>query len=259
VTLRLALAVGAVALTVAAVLAVNRCSRGPDAPMMLELPLQSKEANLSDAPPSDLRTAPSAAPPPVAKAPGEGDLLAAIRAADFATLQRLLSEGHSPDVVDGDGRSALAIALELQQFDSVRLLLDAGASLETASGVDPLLVVAIRAGDRVVAEELLQRGAAVNAKDAAQPLVTAIVEEMDVQFIETLVAAGANVNASDADGETSLAAAVRAGHGEVAALLLQHGARADAAGSDGLTPVQIAVEAGDEEMAELLYASGGLK
>ncbi|PNH05403.1 Ankyrin repeat domain-containing protein [Tetrabaena socialis] len=65
-----------------------------------------------------------------------------------------------------------------------------------------------------------------------------------------------NPNVQDKNGATSLQAASRAGHAEVAALLLASGALVDAQDTDGVTPLQVAITEGHAKVAQVLLQAG---
>lgn len=208
--------------------------------------------------PRDTLDAPEPAPPVRSNAstPANAALLEAIRAGDVAGLRQLLASGASPDAVDADGVTALEVAIENQQQEAIELLLDAGASLDTRPGAEPIIVAALRQGDETLAMDLVQRGAPVAAAEGTAPLVTAVASGANDELLDVMLAAGADVNAADGTGETPLVAAVAAGDARLVALLLAKGARVDVAGADGFSPLQLATDSGESHIAEMLRQAG---
>jgi uncharacterized protein len=78
----------------------------------------------------------------------------------------------------------------------------------------------------------------------------------DAASVGDLLRRGANVDARDRHGQTGLMLAARAGHRDVAALLIAHGADLNATAKFGLSALMLAVVAGHEEVARLLARAG---
>jgi ankyrin repeat protein len=180
----------------------------------------------------------------------------AVAAGDVEGVRRLLEDGASPDAYYLDGTSAIAHAIVDQHSEIVDLLLEAGATVDTSPGTEPLLAMALRNGDDTLALDLLQRGAPVVASDGESPLVTAIAQGANDDLIGALLVAGADVNAADGNGETPLTAAIATGNAELVAQLLHGGARADVVRADDMTPLQLAMDANEAEIADLLRQAG---
>ena len=75
--------------------------------------------------------------------------------------------------------------------------------------------------------------------------------------IPRLLKEGAVVDARDADGRTPLLLAVRAGHSDIARMLLEAGADVDARGATmQITPLMVAAQRGDVDSVALLLEKG---
>ena len=160
----------------------------------------------------------------------DADLHTAARHGDRATLRRLLAEGASPVAIDAAGFTALHHAAFAGHAGLVRLLLAAGAPIDTRSvhrrcctGATALHLAV--AGRRVGATELLLRaGAHPAAKDEAgwTPLHVA-ADQGDLEIVRLLLLAKAPVDVWVGD-VSPLDLARRGRHAAVVGLLRQQGA-----------------------------------
>jgi ankyrin repeat protein len=145
-------------------------------------------------------------------------------------LSRLLAENEEENVVKidsvvEDGRSALHMACENDQFDVVELLLHHGASLEleTLNGWTPIQY-AVEIGSIKIVDRLLAAGASAHA-----------------QFISTL--------------ETPLSVAVTNGWYSLVQLLLSSATDPNIRTGTGLAPIHIAAIKGNVDILSLLLKS----
>lgn len=151
--------------------------------------------------------------------------LRAVQQGETAVVESLLQTGtKSPIELD----DALAVAVEHDRVDIVRLLLSKGASVNAVSkGGSPVFDLALRRGQISIIRVLLAYGADVN--------------RMDPEFWHP----------------TALHKAVEAGNFEIVKLLLDNGASIDVAESTlNYTPLTMAVEGNNLEMAKLLIERG---
>jgi ankyrin repeat protein len=128
------------------------------------------------------------------------------------------------------------------------------------------LFLAVRYGQKEVAELLIEKGADVNAKNnyGETPLAYALNNK---EIADLLIAKGADVNAKGDFGGTPLHEAAGSGHKETAKLLIEKGADVNAKDDDGETPLDFAEEvweddspenkAAKKEAANLLRKHGG--
>jgi ankyrin repeat protein len=117
---------------------------------------------------------------------------------------------------------------------------------------------AAQARDRAAAEKLLRTGADVNAAqgDGMTALHWAAVNG-DIATTEMLIRAGGNVAARTRLGAyTPLALAAEAGHGAVAAALVNAGADVHAVDSSGTTVLMLAAASGNVDTIRLLLDAG---
>jgi hypothetical protein len=121
----------------------------------------------------------------------EGELHRAARAGDVAQLKARLAAGARPDAEDAAGRTALLEAVAAGRLEAVRLLLAAGAGVNTA------------------------------ARSGRTPLI----ETGQLAAARMLVKAGADLDRGQRGWGTALETAERTGHNAVAAMLRQAGAR----------------------------------
>jgi ankyrin repeat protein len=158
---------------------------------------------------------------------------------DLAKL--LLAKGANPDAVyaktvpprqaQGNinvapGSTPLYRAVRAVDFESVRLLVDAGAnpSLAITDGSTPLMAAAGLGAPRGGDEEVTEAG------DRNDP----------VDVMKALVEKGANVNAANDAGMTPMHYAVQRGVDRIIEFLASKGARFDAKNKQGRTPADLA-------------------
>lgn len=243
---------------------------------------------------------------PVGK--GGTALMLAAHEGHLAVVERLLRAGVDPDARDARGRTALSIAGRAGHVAVVERLRDAGASGEVDArrlrnlklrdavlagdaeaarhaldaGADPdaawdawstPLVVAARAGHRVLVAELLARGANPDgqSEQTGGPLRQAAIRG-HVEVVRDLLAAGAAVdrryepcsipaeepNTVYPSGEHVLLDAVAWGRGEIAALLLDAGADPNLVDSRGLSALAHAAGSRHYDLARLLIDRGAV-
>jgi len=144
------------------------------------------------------------------------------------------------------------MAAFMSNYDSVKLLLDAGARVNqtNARGSTALITASFR-GDVPMMKLLLERGADANAGANETSLIGA-AENGHLDAVNLLLDAGADVNAAKGQPvETALSAAVERRHVEVVVTLLKRGADVDAG-----HPLGIAASRGDLALVTLLMDAG---
>jgi hypothetical protein len=184
------------------------------------------------------------------------ELPALVRAAaqgNISGTADLLRTGSDPNEADEDGWTALHAAAVFNHLQIVKLLLQAGAAVDTRThrGFTPLLNAARAEGPVVTA--LLNAGADPAAQEAGlgwRPL-DRVAEYANARAVQLLLDAGAEVDAQDFSGQTALMAAAEAGSTECVELLLRAGANA-AVTCDGQTASSLAARQGHHTLAAYL-------
>ncbi|KAK7094582.1 uncharacterized protein [Littorina saxatilis] len=153
------------------------------------------------------------------------------------------------------GRTALYLACEMCQTETVRLLLqqddiDVNAASDYCQCHSPLLKACID-GNTDIAHLLLLHNADVNMSRALglTPLYCAIMDgHLDV--VHLLLRHGADVNISDALDRTALNFACKDNRHNIAHLLLQHGADVNISDGDGETVLSQACTHGHQDIVQ---------
>jgi len=191
---------------------------------------------------------------------GEGRtaLMLALDGRDPGMAHRLLGWGADPLAVDGEGGTVLYHAIRQGEVSVVKELLDRGA---TGEGVTPeggsLLAYAVAEGRTASAMMLLDAGASPKERSAGGRPVAFYASERKIDWLlAEILAGGADVNARDEAGETLVHAAVRRGEGNYLPLYWSYGADANATNKHGVTPLHLAIAAGGKGLVAELIARG---
>jgi uncharacterized protein len=158
---------------------------------------------------------------------GSSDLLTAVRNHDREGV-RLLVGKVDVNAAEPDGSTALLLAAQSNDLETVNLLLKAGANPQVANryGATPLSAAATYA-DKGVVESLLKAGAnpEVRVTRSGQTVLMTASRVGNVGAVTALLDRGVDVNAKESDrGQTALMWAAAEGHPEVVSLLMSHGA-----------------------------------
>ncbi|TYZ61590.1 hypothetical protein PybrP1_003466 [[Pythium] brassicae (nom. inval.)] len=207
-----------------------------------------------------------------------------------AVVALLLSRGASVDAVMQDGITALHFVALQCSVELARVLLDAGAGLQTGAGetrMTPLHLAAVR-GDLAMCQFLVSRGAQAQAETIAKitPFYTAAerghlevakyLASADTEWkarkspvhvvaangftdvLAFLLAEGVDVEAGDEFGLTALCVAAVRDQVDIVKMLLAAGANVNAktAESDAYSCLHYCAELNREEVMKLLIASG---
>ncbi|MEO8259690.1 MAG: ankyrin repeat domain-containing protein [Acidobacteriota bacterium] len=187
-------------------------------------------------------------------------LLEAVRAADGQAVRALLAQKADVNAAEGDGTTALHLAVHGDDATTVDLLLRAGARPMAANryGVTPLSLAATNA-NAAITEQLLQAGGDANATlPGGETLLMTAARSGDVPTVKVLLAHGADVHAKEGwKGQTALMWAAADNHGEVVRLLLEAGAHLNDRSNGGVfTPYLFAVRGGHTDAARVLLDAG---
>lgn len=159
-----------------------------------------------------------------------------------SAMAALLSGGAKPDVMDKDGHTALHLAV--RSPDCVRLLLAADADPSAPRVVDgkTVLHLALLRGPMETMKLLLDGGAQIDTTDIGgkTPLHLA-AEQGYSNETSFLLGRGADFEATDALGRTPLFAAIQGEYFKVVRYLLDHGADVLHRDKNGVNPLQVAL------------------
>ena len=186
--------------------------------------------------------------------PEEG-LVTAVQAVRADVLGMLLARMPEPGPEAG---LALAWA-KIGGHDALAgVLTAAGASLDSRNGEGATALMMAILHDRPDEQDLLiQSGADVNAAtNTGQTALAVAVAKADAGAVARLIAAGADVNGRDADGWTPIVIAARLGLPAMVGALIAARADVDAMSLHGWTALMWAAYGGDLETVQALVASG---
>lgn len=164
----------------------------------------------------------------------------------------------SANGIDSFGQSPLLLAARAGHAGMVKLLVDAGADVETiGTYYGNALKGASEGGYEQVVEMLIDAGADVNALGGQYSSALQVAaEEGYERVVKMLLYAGADVNAQGGYYGTALYAASMRGHEEVVKMLLDAGADANALGEDDRSALYVASEQGHHQVVKLLLEAG---
>ena len=186
---------------------------------------------------------------------GASAILKAVYYRKNAVLDVLLATGVELDIFEASATG---------KTERARTLLRKDPSLANAFAADgfyPLGLAAFFAHKETV-ELLLNSGAKVETAARNQMKVTALHAAAAAQQLEIarmLVAHGADVNARQQEDFTPLHEAAANGQLEFAKLLLDHGADVNLRTAKGKTALSFAMETGQTQVANLLRERGGIE
>ena len=217
------------------------------------------------------------------------DFHRAAEAGDLDALRRYLKAGMAVDVVDEDQNTAFLKAAAANQYEALRVLMEAGAEPDQRlhEGRTVLMEVASRTGDDLsMLEFLLEHHAdprAVDARgltslmiaslsgnvDAVRRLAMRDLRSLDKSLmlaaaeghthcLEALVERGAYVNCRSRDTQTPLMFAAGNGHLEATQLLLRHHANRFALDEEGRSAADRAEAGGYPALAAILNDTSSL-
>lgn len=201
---------------------------------------------------------------PMLPKPGESTddsaLFTAVDEGDISRVKTLVGSGVNVNAIYYGGKTALMIASGNGDTRIVKLLLEAGARVNTSSqsdGMTPLLL-ASWFGHSETATCLLEAGADPNAvlknKNFSALYVAYLNEHFDL--IPLLINFGCNVDAKSSQGLTTLASASENGNIDIVRLLLEAGADVNIADNNYGTPLLRASQNGHLKTVELLIEQG---
>ena len=139
--------------------------------------------------------------------------------------KRLIQRGCAVEDRDSHGFTPLTLAAERGHLAAVRMLLEAGADINSPGSDLTPLSMAIKQSHYSVISLLLERGANVNARDSVHGLTALHRAALaaDVKICKQILASGAEPNDAMC-GSTALAIAAASGSADLVKLLLSSGA-----------------------------------
>ena len=146
--------------------------------------------------------------------------------ADWKNLESLLEDGLNPNVVYGDGTTALHWASYHDSLNGAKNLLDAGANVNASTdlGVTPLWLAAEN-GSGLITEALLDAGADPTIPLlSGETIVMTAAQSGNGDVVKALLAAGADPNVAVTRDQTALMWAAGRGYSASVAALIEYGA-----------------------------------
>ncbi|PQK13096.1 hypothetical protein BB8028_0004g00280 [Beauveria bassiana] len=151
----------------------------------------------------------------------------AISGHDNESVRLLLLYGASPNALDREGQSPLAVAADKSSLEAVIALLKYGANPNSAArGTHSALSIAISAGNAQIAHVLLIYGATPNQMTSSGNtlLIESIGKKSPKSLTAMLLKYGAAPNEKSREGKTALFEAITNGRDDIVGELIKHGA-----------------------------------
>ena len=174
-----------------------------------------------------------------------------------------LAEGKEDVERHKNGVTALSIAAQGGHYGTAKLVLDAGAAVNTVDeeGLTPLLN-AVKGGFTEVATLLLQHGANPNDvytddKNVTHNLLMDAILYNKTAYVQLLVEKGADLTYTDADGVSLLTQASYLGLSNIVDILLAHSVDVSASNKEGINPLIAASSEGHVKIAKRILEHKG--
>jgi ankyrin repeat protein len=190
-------------------------------------------------------------------------LIEAGKRGEANTVTRLLAQGASVYVRDGNGITALIAAAYQNHLEVAELLIKAGADVNAQDDTrQSAYLIATSEGYLELLKLTLQAGADVHSLDSYNG--TGLIRAADrghVEIIKELLNTKIDINHVNRLGWTALLEAIILGdggprHTEIVQLLVQAGADVNLADSSGVTPFTHARQRTYREMMSILASAG---
>jgi ankyrin repeat protein len=168
-----------------------------------------------------------------------GNLADAAMHRDMAAVRSMLNQKADVNAPGADGTPALHWVVRVDDLETARLLIQAGANATMADryGVTPISLAASN-GNAAMIKLLLAAGADANSVDpTGETALMTAAKVGNLESVRTLLDGGAKVDTTDPTfKQTALMIAVREDHPDVVALLVKRGANVNAQTRTGETP-----------------------
>ncbi|GAB1312345.1 Heterokaryon incompatibility domain-containing protein [Madurella fahalii] len=158
---------------------------------------------------------------------------------------------------DSQGRTALLLAIQYDNDEAVRLLLeksggdDMNLDLKDSTG-KAALHLAAQMGKENLVEELVQRNADRTVQDMLDRTPLFLAVQHGREKVVDVLLVPRSLNKPDVHGRTPLHVAAERGYLNIVKKLLGHGAERDNRDHQGRTPLLLAAENGEKEVVDLL-------
>lgn len=208
------------------------------------------------------------------KQAGDQELLVAIAIGDIARVAHLIAKGANANAQYKSGNTALIYSADSGNEEMVKLLLKAGAEVDTQHNGSTALIAAAKKGHKEIVKMLLDADANANRRDSngdtALILAAGFGTQGEVSYfghkqigehtieryteIVSLILNKANIdlNIQNKYGETALMLAAEHDHIDAVKKLLEHGANRFLKNNRKQTAIDIALETKNPEIADLI-------
>ncbi|MBX3720261.1 MAG: ankyrin repeat domain-containing protein [Turneriella sp.] len=155
----------------------------------------------------------------------EDDLISAVLDDDIADVQKALAKKPNLDFVNEKGNTALLGAAARGKTEIVRLIIDAGATLDLESHSYTALNSSAQSGHTEVVKLLLKAGAKIDYQTqtgssmSGKTALMAAASRNKTETVKALLEANANTALRNSDGETAYDIAKKRGYEDLAILL----------------------------------------
>ena len=180
----------------------------------------------------------------------------AIERGEPELVRMLIAAGADPHIVNGKGRNAFQHALDVQNWDVVRLFLESGFDPDKNTTGLTMLQETVAKGSHKGVEALLSGGADPDVVRNGLSALHLAIKNGHVDMVRSLVAGGANLGLETAEGLTPLWLGVRSGNNSVVKTLLKKGVDGAVRRPDGSSVLHQAVDDQNDGMLGILLRAG---